>query len=309
MKKLSYYIWPFIQIGYACILLYLIVTDTLKFYLHPRLFFLSYVSVIALIVLGLECMHHNLTSFNKVGWKKGYIAFLLPALMIFVPTSSGDALNVASSNGLLIYDTKARVQTGQDLEVENDTPLDAPDVFEGEASTETDEKTEASASDQVLEDTSTQEHKTMEAVESVALSVEEIQSLLLNHEGPAPFFVDNERYLAFIDHMHESLNTFVGAEFQYVGIVYKQEDFADNEMVVGRMLMYCCAADTQIAGLLTKTREASKYKNGDWVLVSGRLVKEKYDIPGADYSIDLPCLEVLTVEGTDAPSDPYVYYE
>lgn len=53
------------------------------------------------------------------------------------------------------------------------------------------------------------------------------------------------------------------------GFIFKGKEFKDDECIIGRELMTCCAADTQFVGLLCKYKNLSDFKEGEWVSIEG----------------------------------------
>lgn len=59
------------------------------------------------------------------------------------------------------------------------------------------------------------------------------------------------------------------------GMVYRATNVPKGYFVVSRRAMTCCANDIQVVGILVKTPDESKFKDGEWVEVTGRIIAEK----------------------------------
>lgn len=124
----------------------------------------------------------------------------------------------------------------------------------------------------------------------------------------ATLYLTNVNFTALMDDMHANLSDYKGRKISYLGLVYKQKDFEDTEIVVGRLLMYCCAADAQVMGLLGHSNQALDYEDGDWVTIDGYIDEKAYKDPYTEYESSIPYLIIETISPAEEPEDPYVYF-
>lgn len=59
------------------------------------------------------------------------------------------------------------------------------------------------------------------------------------------------------------------------GIVFRAKNVPKGYFVISRRAMTCCADDIQVVGVLVKSPEEAKWKDGDWVEVTGKVIGEK----------------------------------
>lgn len=59
------------------------------------------------------------------------------------------------------------------------------------------------------------------------------------------------------------------------GMVFRASNIPKGYFVISRRAMTCCADDIQVVGILVKTPDEAKFKDGDWVEVKGKIVAEK----------------------------------
>lgn len=59
------------------------------------------------------------------------------------------------------------------------------------------------------------------------------------------------------------------------GMVFRAANIPKGYFVISRRAMTCCADDIQVVGILVKSPDEGKWKDGDWVEVTGNVIAEK----------------------------------
>ncbi len=59
------------------------------------------------------------------------------------------------------------------------------------------------------------------------------------------------------------------------GLVFRASNVPKGYFVISRRAMTCCANDIQVVGILVKSPDEAKWKDGDWVEVTGNVIAEK----------------------------------
>lgn len=59
------------------------------------------------------------------------------------------------------------------------------------------------------------------------------------------------------------------------GMVFRASNIPKGYFVISRRAMTCCADDIQVVGILVKSPDEAKFKDGDWVEVTGNVIAEK----------------------------------
>ncbi|WP_459481605.1 TIGR03943 family putative permease subunit [Clostridium saccharoperbutylacetonicum] len=112
----------------------------------------------------------------------------------------------------------------------------------------------------------------------------------------------NQRNFVFsIDEIIDNIDKYEGKEIEITGFVYRNKELKENEFILGRFMMVCCAADMQIAGLRCDNNNLESYSNNTWVKVKGKIKKDTYD--GA---VD-PIIVLEHIEKDNNPDTSYVY--
>jgi putative membrane protein len=100
---------------------------------------------------------------------------------------------------------------------------------------------------------------------------------------------------------YEAMDALKGRKFKFLAQVYPIEGLQKNQIVFGRLLMICCAADAGLYGVLGETNQASYLEEGSWVNVTGTLDITQYQ------GEKTPVLKELKLEKATQPQDIYVY--
>lgn len=113
--------------------------------------------------------------------------------------------------------------------------------------------------------------------------------------------ITTDNYVSSLDEILNNPNQYADKNIEIDGFVYKDDTINENQFVVGRFMMVCCAADTQIVGLLAEYPGAKNFSNDTWVKVKGKLATGVYS---GDQEI---VIAVESIEIDDNPDKNYVY--
>ena len=91
---------------------------------------------------------------------------------------------------------------------------------------------------------------------------------------------------------------------QFQGKVLKPRGIAEDEFVLGRMAMTCCADDTTFLGFICKSRHTKELKPGQWIQVRGKVM---FEFRRA-YRGKGPVISVEHVKGMKALEEELVYF-
>ncbi|WP_027308347.1 TIGR03943 family protein [Caloramator sp. ALD01] len=111
--------------------------------------------------------------------------------------------------------------------------------------------------------------------------------------------VKNSNYLDVMDELHKNLDRYEGREIVIDGFVFKDKSFNENQFVVARMLITCCAADAQIIGLMVEGE--NNLKENEWVRVEGVIKKGVYN------GEIIPVIKCKGVKLIEKPKEEYIY--
>ncbi|MEA4811754.1 MAG: TIGR03943 family protein [Anaerolineaceae bacterium] len=97
------------------------------------------------------------------------------------------------------------------------------------------------------------------------------------------------------------LSAYLGKEANVIGFVYRNTKIGPNQFMVGRVVVTCCVADAFTVGMVVDWPNAAEISNDAWVKVKGSIDIQKVD------SYKIPLIHAQSVEIITAPQQPYLY--
>lgn len=100
---------------------------------------------------------------------------------------------------------------------------------------------------------------------------------------------------------------YVGRSISVEGFIYRENAMAENQLIISRMIINCCAADTIVVGIAAEYEGKESLHENEWVRVSGTIkmmgcinpmTGEEETVPG----IIVDCLKIIK-----KPENPYIY--
>jgi putative membrane protein len=104
--------------------------------------------------------------------------------------------------------------------------------------------------------------------------------------------ISNENFIECMMVLEENPGQYSGKVLTYTGFIYRQVDFAENEVVIGRNH----GSEGEIYGLLSLVNEGNQLENNQWVEVKGRLTSLDF------YQNKIPYLEVVQLKKIESPN-------
>ncbi len=112
----------------------------------------------------------------------------------------------------------------------------------------------------------------------------------------------SENFYAGLCAVYDHFDDYKGTPVSLVGAVFKDEEsFAANQFVPARLMMVCCAADMQPAGLLCLYDGAPQLAVDSWVRVDGVIGETTFA------GETIPCILAKDVTAAETPPEPYIY--
>ncbi len=86
--------------------------------------------------------------------------------------------------------------------------------------------------------------------------------------------IKDEDYPFFLSHMMAEFEAFDGKKVRFKGLVAGEDTIPDLEFGVGRYVITCCKDDMPYKAICAKIKSPVNLKNGDWIIVEGKIRKE-----------------------------------
>jgi putative membrane protein len=97
------------------------------------------------------------------------------------------------------------------------------------------------------------------------------------------------------------VSQFFGQKASVIGFVYFDESLGENQFLVSRFVVSCCAADGFALGMAVDWSAASTLEQDSWVLVKGTV----QSITLNDQVV--PLIQAESVQAVPAPEQPYLF--
>ncbi|EKQ57225.1 MULTISPECIES: TIGR03943 family protein [unclassified Clostridium] len=111
--------------------------------------------------------------------------------------------------------------------------------------------------------------------------------------------VDANNFLHSINKLIEKADKYEGKEIEITGFVYKDKKLKDNEFIIGRFVMACCAADLQVVGIKCDSNNLETYDKDTWIKIKGKLKTE---------TVNYAVKSVIVVEHIEKDPNPNTQY-
>lgn len=114
--------------------------------------------------------------------------------------------------------------------------------------------------------------------------------------------ITDEGFAKWYQDISQDMEKYEGKTLEFKGQVFRMEGFAKNEIVPVRYAMVCCTADLQPCGILSRGDDVAKYKDNEWVWVTGKIKIENYQ------GQTMPVCSVTKIEPADKAKVDYIYF-
>lgn len=269
-----------ILLGFSLFYFSIVKNGQVMLYVHPRIIPFINFSIIAMILIAIF-MIKNIFKINKKKIKvRNYLIYIIPlVLTCFMHATVANSSTIKSNGSNISQKSNAQVNGNGDLtgvstnSSNNNQGNDLNnsslgfDLYEG--------KTVSNADGE--------ENKTHLDIENDTI------------------IVRSDNFVSSLDEIIGNTDKYVGKDIEITGFVYKDESLKENEFIVGRFMMVCCAADMQIAGIRCENSNKESYDNDTWVKVKGKIKNDTYeDTPD-------PAIVIENIDKDPNPDTSYVY--
>lgn len=113
--------------------------------------------------------------------------------------------------------------------------------------------------------------------------------------------MDQDIFSSYYAKINNTPQSYAGKKIKMSGFVFKEGEFASNQLVLSRFLINHCIADASVIGFLTELEEANTLEQDSWIEIEGILSVGSYD------GYELPVVKVSSWSVIDEPSEPYIF--
>ena len=111
--------------------------------------------------------------------------------------------------------------------------------------------------------------------------------------------LNETNYTNILKSANEDIDSYVGSKVKITGYVYRLIDFDKTQFVVARDMKFEKSFQSLVVGFLCESKDASKYSDGTWVEIVGKIKKGRFNS-------ELAVLDVISIKETTKPVNLYV---
>ena len=125
---------------------------------------------------------------------------------------------------------------------------------------------------------------------------------LPKEDGNGVMTITDDGFAKWYQDINQDMKKYEGKTLKFKGQVFRMQGFAKNEIVPVRYAMVCCTADLQPCGILSRGEDVAKYRDNDWVWVTGKVKIETFQ------GQTMPVCYVTKIEPADQAKVTYIYF-
>ncbi|MBY6035994.1 TIGR03943 family protein [Fictibacillus nanhaiensis] len=296
------YLRGIIMIGFMLLLIGLITSGKLSFYVAPKMHIFVYFAIVIFGILGVmqffrrsQHQHDDNCGCGVEHAPKGsplkhfliYMLFVIPLLTGFMMPEKAMDSSVAEKRGIR-YGNGLYAKPAQKTD---DGKVVATEEIDVEAYLEDPEGYIEKMEENVKEENPVE-------IYDVTEYYEKLGKKLLKEDKVK---VTSEHYLDTMSVLDIYLDQFKGKEIETTGFVYREDGMEENQVVIARFSMNCCSADAVVYGTIIEGDQVSKLETDTWYTVTGIIDETEYT------NIRLPLVKVESLKKIEPLKDPYVY--
>jgi putative membrane protein len=111
--------------------------------------------------------------------------------------------------------------------------------------------------------------------------------------------LNENNYVKILHDIGKNVGRYKGKKIKLSGFVYKDSQQASNEFILSRLVMTCCAADSQVIGIKSVWQDTPNLNNNEWVKIEGNIELSQDGVS--------PVIRIEKIEKIKRPDNIYVY--
>ena len=252
----------------SMLLVLLVLQERLKSFLHPKMF--------------------------------GYVHFLIAGLMIlaiynwYIVYTSRKKLNMANCQSVWHYLPFLFVMV---IIMLNPSNLSAQ-VIENKMVSTIKPESKAEKDKDKVEAIDQEELRVIDTPSTTTMSSQEL-NLMLSESA--------DNFVPWIERVSNNPHDYVGEKIVVNGFVYKEETFEADNLVVARLLVTCCVADSMVVGFYVESEEAPNFEKDMWIQVEGVVAYEEVYFEHLDAYQETYVIKEGVIKEISPYDQPYVY--
>jgi putative membrane protein len=249
MKRfnINEFIWFVILLFFTLYIYYLLSTNKITIFVHPKLAKYSAFSLVAFGELTILQFFNVFTVKTRVKFKRGYIFFILALIIGIFIAPGGLNSEIADKKGITLVGSSSIENIGKHIHTKDEV----------------------------------------------------ISGNVINF--------NDKNYIHYFEDLSENVDKHVGKKVIISGFVTKKDELNLDEFIITRLLINCCAADSQVIGVICRGDANTTINSDAWIRVEG-IVSFKENIDKNNKVTEkLPLINVQKLTKLNKPENPYIY--
>lgn len=104
-------------------------------------------------------------------------------------------------------------------------------------------------------------------------------------------------YVHYLEDLSSNIESHKGKKVYISGFIHKEDKLLEDEFILSRLLMNCCAADAQVLGVMCQYEGAKNLEDNIWVNIEGEIRSD----------VNYLAVKVNKIEKSEEPENTYIY--
>lgn len=127
-------------------------------------------------------------------------------------------------------------------------------------------------------------------------------------EVPLESLKNKDTFMNTYNKVFDNTEECVGEKVTIIGFVLVDEELSqENNFLLCRLLMSCCAADAQVIGFQCQWEKSGELQMNQWVEITGEVYVKSYYNEDIQEEETIPVIKILELRETEEPEESYVY--
>ena len=243
MKRFNFdeFLWFIVLILLGISIIYLIFTNKIDFYIGKKMIKYIYISIIMISIIAIFQFKNIFTSKGNSNLKRK----LLPILLTLI-------LGVISINK---QETFKHIELNKDLKNSEISKIDMAYLYEHEGDYNS------------IENTNSKDENSFNQSANKNLKTE----VNINENNKQEILIVNEDNPMILEDIRVNPKNYIGRNLEIHGFVCIESYLNENQFIIGRNIITCCAADSKVVGIIGQYDKSYDLNENENIIVSGTI--------------------------------------
>lgn len=268
MKRFNFeeFLWFIVLILLGVSIIYLIYTNKIDFYIGKKMIKYIYITIIMISIIAIFQFQNIFTSKGNSNIK----IKLLPIILTLI-------LGVISINK---QGTFKHIELNKDLKNSDISKIDMTSSYEHEDDYNSMENTNSKA----------------EKISNKSINENLKNQVNITENNKQKILIVNEDNPMILEDIRVNPKNYMGMNLEIHGFVCRESYLNENQFIIGRNIMTCCAADSKVVGIIGQYDKSYNLNENDKIIVRGKIgsstIKDNNNVSHRVPTIIIETLEI-----------------